>query len=449
MTASADAPRPAGFAGGGFAGWWERYWFDEGNLCRLGAFRMVIMAAAFYAAWHKSFGVFQHADGIDAGYLHRVWNPIYAFQLLGLAPPGPETARAVYAVLVTSIALSFVGLFTRVSLAVTAVLSFYWIGTAYSFGKPHHDCISLMLAMAILPFSPAGARMSLDSLVARVRAARRGGSLERPRTAPFAALPLKLTIVTGAGSYFFAGASKLAIGGLGWMNGFTLQGIMLEYRSDWSGALTDDVWLLRFMSAGLLLVQVAFPIVLFSKRSHWFFVPVGLSFHLMAMKTMATGTFLTLWFTLAAFIALERVPDVLEAGLRRGSLLRRALFATAFCAATYGLLLLYMEHKSPWLLLIVAAPLLSVVYLCLDGLRLELVAGPRGGVAAAVVRSLDWGRRVRLRSDEDEPEQGEGVSFTRLAGRLPLLVPLVPVIWGLETSGVLGESGLRERPRGA
>ena len=322
---------------------WERYWFGAGSLCRLGAFRMVIMAAAYYGAWHFSFGVFQHAEGVDARFLNRVWNPIYAFDVLGIAPPGMATARAVYAVLVTSLALGFVGCFTRLSTAVAALLSFYWIGTAYSFGKPHHDCISLMFALAILPFTPAGERLSLDSLVARIRASLAGRSPERPTEAPYAALALRLTMITGALGYFFAGASKLVIAGVGWMNGYTLQGIMLEYRSDWSEPLSDDLLLLQLMSVGLILVQGSFPIALFWKASRWFYVPMGVVFHLMAMKTMATGPFLTLWFTLAAFLPLERIPDVLDAGLSRGRSLVRVLFAATFAAVSWGILFVGSE----------------------------------------------------------------------------------------------------------
>ncbi len=436
MTGEPRAPAPQELARrGGLGLRWEAYWFGESSLCRLGAFRMILMAAAYYAAWHFSFGVFQHADGVAPRFLNRVWNPIYAFDVLGLQPPGPATARTVYTVLVTSIALGFCGLFTRLSTAVVALLSFYWIGTAYSFGKPHHDCISLMFGLAVLPFAPVGGRLSLDSLIARIRAARRGGSIERPSVAAYAALPLRLTMVTGALSYFFAGASKLVIAGFGWMNGYTLQGIMLEYRSDWSGPLSGNILLLQLMSVGLIIVQTTFPIALFSTWSRWFYVPMGVTFHLIAMKTMATGPFLTLWFTLAAFIPLERIPGILRAGLGSGTWIRRLVLALLFCGVTYGILLMYMPHKSPWLLLIVLPIVLSVPYLILPQLHLELCFAARARGWAALVRALDWGGCVDVREGVDASPAS--ISFTAIALRLPLLVPIAPLVLLSEKTGLI------------
>jgi len=400
---------------------------------------MVIMAAAYYGVWHFSFGVFQHAEGVDARFLNRVWNPIYAFDVLGIGPPGTGTARAVYAVLVTSIAMGFVGCFTRLSTGVAALLSFYWIGTAYSFGKPHHDCISLMFALAILPFTPAGERLSLDSLVARIRASRGGGSPERPEKAPYAALALRLTMITGALGYFFSGASKLVIAGVGWMNGYTLQGIMLEYRSDWSEPLSDDLFLLQLMSVGLIFVQVSFPIALFWKASRWFYVPMGVGFHLMAMKTMATGPFLTLWFTLAAFLPLERIPDVLDAGLSRGRSLVRVLFAATFAAVSWGILSMYLQHKSPWLLLIVLPFFLSVLLRSSGPRRMVVVAGPEARGWVGLLRGLDWAGRIEV-WEGVVPQDAAGVSFARLAGRLPLLLPLYPLVALVEATGILGRT---------
>ena len=63
------------------------------------------------------------AEGVEAGFLHRVWNPIYAFEVLGISPPGAGLARGVYVTLLASIALGFFGLFTRTSTALAALLS--------------------------------------------------------------------------------------------------------------------------------------------------------------------------------------------------------------------------------------------------------------------------------------------------------------------------------------
>ena len=53
------------------------------------------------------------------------WNPIFAFEVLGLGPPGAEWARAVHLVLLASIVSAVVGFRTRVSALVAGWLERY------------------------------------------------------------------------------------------------------------------------------------------------------------------------------------------------------------------------------------------------------------------------------------------------------------------------------------
>ncbi len=381
---------------------WDRYWFGEGSLVRLGAFRIVMMVTAFYAVWHFRIGVFQHADGVDVGFLSRSWNPIYAFEMLGVDPPGPTTARVVYWTLLSAIVLGTIGLFSRVACTVVAVLTFYWIGAHYSFGKPHHDCIALMLGLIALPFGPVGARLSVDSLLRRLRAAKAGGDpLTRPETAEWAALPIRFTQITAALGYFFAGATKLVLAGPGWANGYTLQGIMLEYNSPWSEALASNILVLTVMSAGLLFVQVSFPLV-FVPGLRWFYVPMAIVFHLMAMQTMATGSFITLWFTLACFVDLERVPAFLSRTVASGPFWRRIAVGGALVGFAWLTFQLYFKHVPLWL----ALPLVPLAVTCLLGLlpqlKREIRFDPRDAAArrrVAWLDAFDGSNRLTFRTD--------------------------------------------------
>ena len=312
---------------------WERFWFGEAPLVRLAIFRVVLLWAALYAVFQFRPGVLQHADGLDVG--HRVWNPIWVFDALHVGPPGPTSARVVLWVLLAAIAAGMAGILTRLACAVVAVALFLWAGWSYSFGKPHHDLTVLVFGLFALPFAPVGARLSLDALLARRRRVRGGGDARLPEHAPLAMLPLRVTQLSAALAYFFAGASKLVIGGADWANGYTLQGIMLEFHAPWTDLFVHDLRLLRLMSAGLLLVQAAFPLVFLARSLRWVFVPLGVLFHLLAWKTMDTGPFLTLWLPLAAFVDLERVPAFLGARLRRGPLV-----AVAWAAAALAVLAL-------------------------------------------------------------------------------------------------------------
>ncbi|MEM7311180.1 MAG: hypothetical protein AAF682_31220 [Planctomycetota bacterium] len=414
---------------------WDRYWFGEVSLVRLAVFRIVMLAAALYAVWVFRTGVFQHADGLETSFLARSWNPIYVLEALGVPPPGPTAARVVFAVLLGSIALGIVGLFARTACAVAAVLTFYWIGVHYSFGKPHHDCVALMFGLLALPFGPVGGRLSVDSMLRRMRAARSSGAgyLAPPDAGAWAGLPLRLTQISAALGYFFAGATKLVLAGPGWADGYTLQAIMLEYKSAWSGVLADQVALCALMSVGLLFVQVSFPLVFLTPLLRWFYVPMAVVFHLVAMQTMATGPFLTLWFTLVCFIPAERVPAWFDRTLAGGPAWRRiavGAMLVAFAALTFDL---YFAQVPVWLAATLVPAALAV------GLRLRGRAPedvrfdpdqPSARRAVALLDAADWAGRLRF---VEAPGAADGLTacgvsgraaWRRAAARTPFLLPL-------------------------
>lgn len=385
--------------GGDSRGRWDRFWYGDGPLVRLAAFRIIVLAAALYAVFQFRRSVFQHAEG-GSDFVARHWNPIFAFELLGFEGLGATAAEVVYAVLLVALALGLVGLFTRVACAVVAVLLVVWIGTAYSWGKPHHDCIVLVFAVASLPLGPVGGRLSLDAVRARWRRAARGGDpSEAPKTAPYAHLPLRITQLTAALGYFFAGASKLAIGGLSWANGYTLQGIMLEFDAPWGEFFAASPGVCRFLSTGMLVVQVAFPLAIFWRPSRWFFLPMGVVFHLMTWKTMATSPFLTLWFCLAAFVHLERAPAFLRERIAEGAVARRVAWALAVLLGAALVVRLYFA----FLPLALALALVPLALGALLGLRRSLTLSVvfDGGCGpcrrtASLLAAMDWAGHLRL-----------------------------------------------------
>ena len=174
---------------------------------------------------------------------------------------------------------------------------------------------------------------------------------------------------------------------------------MLEYRSAWSGPLADQVWLCAFMSTGLLFVQVSFPLVFLSPLLRWFYVPMGLIFHLIAMQTMATGPFLTLWFTLVCFVPMERAPAFLGATVARGPWWRRLLVASPLVALAWITLALYFTHIPMWLALTLI-PLAATLVLGLwPSLRAEVCydgKSPAARRAVAWLDACDWSGRLRF-----------------------------------------------------
>ncbi|MCI0585531.1 MAG: HTTM domain-containing protein [Planctomycetes bacterium] len=429
---------------------WDRFWFGEAPLLRLALFRIVVLATALWGLRYYGAAVEQHARGEAAAFLHRPWRPIYLFEALGIGPIGPDAFGIVSTILFVALGLGILGLFTRLSCLAAALLTFYWVGTFYSYGKPHHDFVALAFALFALPFAPVGARLSLGSALARWRRAGRGGVPEgKPEVGPWAGLPLRVTQVTLAVGYFFSGATKLVQAGGEWINGYTLQGMMLEFDAPWTPFFAQHRVPLVLISAGILLLQTTFPLVLAFPRLRWVYLPSAALFHVVAWKTMSTGPFVTLWFTFACFLELERVPGFLGRLLRTGPWALRLLRAVPIAAAGLGILSLYFLQVPEWLGLGLIPVAIAGIFSVLPSLRVEVRhdgACPACRRGMAVLSSLDWARRLRVgesgslllaagsRGHRLEVLDTRGrartgfEAFRALAMRLPLLFPLAPLL---------------------
>jgi hypothetical protein len=155
---------------------------------RLGVFRIVMLLTALYAVQQNKMGVFEHADGIASELTSRVWNPIYAFQVLGIEPLGPDFGarrvggavdravdgdpRPVDAALVRARGCADVPL-DRDELLVRKAAP-----------RLRGARVRAVRAAA----GAGGARLSIDALLARIRRTRRGRAIRprrpRPRRGP-------------------------------------------------------------------------------------------------------------------------------------------------------------------------------------------------------------------------------------------------------------------------
>lgn len=442
----------------GRAGLWERLWFGEGPLVRLAVFRIVVLADALFAL---SFHRMSLVQG-DAGHVFvtRRFVPLYFLELLGIGPMDPGVARVLYVVLFALILLGILGLFTRVVCALVAAGMLLWTGTAYSYGQPHHEYGLLAFALCSLPFGPVGERLSLDSLRARWRkAARERQRMEPPVYGENALLPIRFVQLTAALGYFFAGITKLRIGGVQWMNGYTLQGFMLRFDAPLTDWLAEQLLVLRVMSVGVILIQVLCVIAVIWRPSRWFFVPGIVGLHLGSMLAMDTGTFLGLWLLQAAFVDFEKLPGFLHARIARGWIGERALWLAGVLVCTWFLVAFYVEKGPsvvPWLFLPVG---IAGVLGLLGRARGDLVFDGGCGICMktiAVVDALNWSGRVRMldatRWDEVVREHGTKLSqdevfadihfvdargrvfrgfeaYRKLAWRLPITVLIAPLLY--------------------
>jgi hypothetical protein len=306
---------------------WDEFWFAEASLVRLALFRILVLALAALDLVAYADTALADAAATDVGVAVKTWTPIYAFELLGVGPLGLGAMRACVTITGLALAAGLVGWWTRTACVVAALGCLFVTAQVYSFGKVHHDKVSFAFALSSLALGPCGARVSVDAWLARRRR-------EIPREqASGAAIPLRLTQISLALGYAFAGWTKLAISGVEWANGYTLMRYLMQYDNEWSRFLCAHVGLTAALSWGALVVQGTFPLVFVFPGLRWYYLPGAVAFHVITWWAMDTGPYMTCWLLLASFLPLERIPTWLAMEWRTGSLPRRARMVGALVPA--------------------------------------------------------------------------------------------------------------------
>jgi len=170
-----------------------------------------------------------------------------------------------------------------------------------------------------------------------------------------------VTIVIG---YAAAGLTKLLHAG--WLNGYTLQGIVLGHRGHFADVAAAHVGTCQVISVVTVLTETLSPLCLWFVRVRWVLVPLLTGFHFATWATMDTGPYLTLWYLLVAFVPLDLVPGWLRDGLARRPM-DTALVALAG-AAVLGVVLVVMLRVVPVPVFVAAAACTATVW-CLDRAR--------------------------------------------------------------------------------
>ena len=90
--------------------------------------------------------------------------PIWLFDRFRLPVLGVGALQVVQAVWKLSLACACIGLYTRTSMAVAAILGTYLLGLGHNFGQTYHFDAILVIAFWILAFSRAGDGWSIDAM---------------------------------------------------------------------------------------------------------------------------------------------------------------------------------------------------------------------------------------------------------------------------------------------
>ena len=255
-------------------GAWRRFWFEPVAPTNLGVSRfMFFLGLTLFYIPHDFAG---WGDVTPA-----LFQPIWLFQRFGLPVFSHGTLDVIQVTWKLSLFLACIGLFTRVSTFVAAVLGTYLLGLGHNFGQTYHFDAILVLAFWILAFSRAGDAWSVDALR---RVAKNPASLPPAPSGEYQ-WPVQLVLVALSFVFFAAGTAKLRASGLSWVLSDHLAILLdrVQYGiSDADPLLPIGSFVARIpyapqlMGLGTIVFEAGYPIALFSRRLRPFMVMGGI-----------------------------------------------------------------------------------------------------------------------------------------------------------------------------
>jgi Vitamin K-dependent gamma-carboxylase len=210
---------------------------------------------------------------------HVFWNPVWLISVLHISAPSAQLIESIQIVWRAALLFSCIGLFTRVSTALSFALGVYLFGVASSFGKIHHMDHVLIFSFLIMAFSRCGDAWSVDALIRKRRASkpRNPVGVSSEYTWPVRMIWVVIVLI-----YFAAGISKMRHSGFAWITSDTMSKILIWHSyhtasSDpitrWGPMLSRSVVMTRILALCGMGFELALPLVLFSKRIRYVLIP--------------------------------------------------------------------------------------------------------------------------------------------------------------------------------
>ncbi len=109
-------------------------------------------------------------------------------------------------------------------------------------------------------------------------------------------------------SYFQAGLEKILISGLDWFSASTLQHHMAAHPTLFGLWVSQFEWLCILLQSASLLFEIGFISIVFFPKMKYFFLPIGILFHLSTFWLMGIGGWFNSWiFAYMFFIDWENI----------------------------------------------------------------------------------------------------------------------------------------------
>jgi hypothetical protein len=282
--------------------WWRRFWFEPTPPTNLGICRVLFYGAFFLYYLPYDFSTW-------AAVPREFWDPIWLFQRLHLPILSADALTLLQAIWKTALALSCVGLLTRLSTSAAFFLGLYLIGLPQNVKTEHHDTV-VVLILGIMALSRCGDAISVDVWLKRRREAP-GASGEY--LWPVRAVWLLMVLV-----FFAAGLAKVRHSGLDWvfsdlLSTFLIRGGYHLYSVDpvggWGLSVAQYEWLCWTLAGLTLTVELAFPLVLFSERARWVLVP-SMFLMLVGFRVLLGPSFVPYWICFLFWVPWDRLQAI-------------------------------------------------------------------------------------------------------------------------------------------
>jgi len=251
------------------------FWFEPVESLNLGLCRILFFGALFLL--YLDYDVTRWTEVSDS-----LWMPVWIFQILHLPILSSSLLVVLQSVWKISLALSCIGLFTRVSTVSSFILGTYLLGLPMNFGKVTHAEGLVVFVVGIMALSRCGDSCSIDRLIWKARQ-RNDTSRQRLQVSGEYTWPVRAVWLMFALIFFAAGVSKLRHSGLEWIFSDNMAILLLKAQFEgksavpWGFFLAQHQWLTQLVAAAAIAVEVGYPLALFSRRARWILVPGAFS----------------------------------------------------------------------------------------------------------------------------------------------------------------------------
>lgn len=264
----------------------NEWWFAPVPRSRIAFFRTLVYGFIFVDIFLTASWAAKHA--LVPGELYK---PLFIGRLLQLPTPNFALVTTVQVLLLVAAAIALTGKWPRAAGIAVAVLYMEWMFIAMSYGKVDHDRVAFLVALAVLP------------TVGRARF----GDDTKDQAAGWAVSAVQVAVVA---TYFLAAFAKFRFGGLDWVNGATLTRAVLRRGTFLANPfLLENSWILHMTQYGIMIFELAAPLMLMRNRFSRVFVSVAFVFHLITYASI-TIIFLPHIVALTSFLPLERLRSL-------------------------------------------------------------------------------------------------------------------------------------------